>query len=132
LSGDFPNGRRDLATTQDVDQFLVLSTGRRIVRLSVVVLVEVALEPLTELKVVLVLRLRQLCDIYVLLDSILVERILEHFVVVHKFIIVLSGPLDLVEVEALWIDRVHDLAVYSGSGTLLDLGEVQLKEFVHP
>ena len=128
MSGDFPNGRRDLATAQDVDQFLVLSTGRRIVRLSVVVLVEVALEPLTELKVVLVLRLRQLCDIYVLLDSILVERILEHFVVVHKFIIVLSGPLDLVEVKALWVDRVHDLAVYSGSGTLLDLGEVQLQE----
>jgi len=132
LSRDFPNGRRDLATTQDVDQFLVLSTGRRIVRLSVVVLVEVALEPLTELKVVLVLGLAQLSDIYVLLDSILVERILEHFVVVHKFIIVLGGPLDLVEVEALWIDRVHNLAIYSGSGTLLDLGEVQLKEFVHP
>jgi len=128
LSGDFPNGRCDLATAQDVDQFLVLSTGRRIVRLSVVVLVEVALEPLTELKVVLVLGLRQLCNIYMLLDSILVERILEHFVVVHKFIIVLSGPLDLVEVKALWVDRVHDLAIYSGSGTLLDLGEVQLQE----
>lgn len=128
MSRDFPNGRRDLATTKDVDQLLVLSTGWCIVRLSVVVLVEVALEPLTELKVVLVLRLRQLGHIYVLLDSILVERILEHFVVVHKFIIVLSGPLDLVEVEALWVDRVHDLAIYSGSGTLLDLGEVQLQE----
>ena len=128
MSGDFPNGRRDLATTQDVDQFLVLSTGRRIVRLSVVVLVEVALEPLTELKVVLVLRLRQLGHIYMLLDSVFVKGILEHFVVVHKFIIVLSGPLDFVEVKGLWVDRVHNLAIYSGSGTLLDLGEVQLQE----
>jgi len=41
-------------------------------------------------------------------------------------------PLDLLEVKGLWIDRVHNLTVNCGSGTLLDLGQIQLKEIVHP
>lgn len=61
-----------------------------------------------------------------LFDSVLVEGILKHFVVINKFVVMLGRPFDLLEVEGLGIDRVHNLAVNSGSCALLDLGDVQL------
>lgn len=67
-----------------------------------------------------------------LFDSVLVEGILKHFVVINKFVVMLGRPFDLLEVEGLGIDRVHNLAVNSGSCALLDLGDVQLKELIHP
>ena len=53
-------GRCDLVSSHDVVELLALPPLRRVVGLSGVVEVEVALDPLAELQVVLVLRLHQL------------------------------------------------------------------------
>jgi len=48
-------GWADLATSRDVVKVLTLASTKTIVRLSIVVLLEVGLDPLAELQVVLVL-----------------------------------------------------------------------------
>jgi len=55
------------------------------------------------------------------LDSILLESLLKHFVVIGELIIVLGIPLDLIKVEGAREDRIHNLAVNGASSTLLDL-----------
>lgn len=51
--------------------------------------IEECLDPLAELKVILVLRIDQLRDVNVALYSILVESLLKNFVVFDEFIVVL-------------------------------------------
>lgn len=89
------------------------------------VLVKVALQPLAELEIVLVLCLLQLGHIDVPLTPVLVKGQLKKLVVVDKLILVLGSPLDLREVERIRVDSVHYLAVDSGCCALFNLGEVK-------
>jgi hypothetical protein len=120
-------GRCDLASTQDVEEILALAAAEGIVGLSVVVLLEVGFEPLAELEVVLVLGLGELADFDVALDAVLVEGVLQDFVVLHEFVLVLGIPLDLAEGERARVQGVHDGAVDTSRGALLNFCEVQLE-----
>ena len=74
-----------------------------IIRLAVVVFFKVSFQPLTKLEVVLVLGIFELVNIDVSLDSIFVKGRLQNFVVLNKFILVLSVPLNFAEWEGVWV-----------------------------
>lgn len=60
------------------------------------------------------------------LDSVLVECILEYFVILNEFVVELGSPLNLGKVESTWIDGIHNLAIDCSSGALLNLRELKL------
>lgn len=64
--------------------------------------------------------------INMLFNSILVEGILEHLVIINEFVVEFSSPLDFGDTEGSWIYGIHDLAVYRPSGALLYLGKLKL------
>ena len=45
-------------------------------------------------------------------DAILIEGLLEDFIVVNKLVLVLGSPVYLADWESSWIDRVNNLAIY--------------------
>ena len=55
------------------------------------------------------------------LDSIFVKSILKNLIVLDEFIVKLGAPLDLTEVESSRENSIHDLAINSSSGALLNL-----------
>lgn len=95
-----------------------------IIGLTVVVLVEVALEPLAKFKVVLIPRLCEFLHINMSFHSIFVERVLQDLVVIDEFVLVLGAPLDLGEVEGPRVNGVHHAAVDGARRALLNLREV--------
>ena len=60
------------------------------------------------------------------LDSVLVECVLEHFVIFNEFVVELGGPLHLREVERSWIYGIHHLAIDCSRGALLNLRKLEL------
>ena len=82
---------------------MLLSAALGIIRLAVVVFFKVSFQPLTKLEVVLVLGIFELVNIDVSLDSIFVKGRLQNFVVLNKFILVLSVPLNFAEWEGVWV-----------------------------
>lgn len=119
-------GCRHFATSSDVKQLLVLASGGAIVGLSVVVLLEECLDPLTELEVVLVLGFAELGHINMALDSILIEGSLQYLVVLHKLVLMFGVPLHSAVGEGARIQTVHDTAVGRSCRALLDLRDTQL------
>ena len=104
-------GRSDLSGAENVEKFLSLAAADSVVGLAIVVLFKIGFEPLTKLKVVLVLCLGELADFDVALDAVLVEGVLENFVVLDEFVLVLGVPLDFAEGEGSRVEAVHDGAV---------------------
>ena len=85
----------DFSAASDIVQVLVLAPTGAIIGLPIVVFFKKCFKPLTELKIVLVLGLRELGDVDMTFDAILVESGLVHLVVFNKFVLVLSLPLHL-------------------------------------
>lgn len=108
-------------------ELLVLSATQSVVFLTIVVLLEVSLEPLAELEVVEVASFGQLGDVDVALNAVFVEGLLEHLVVLGVLVLVLGAPLDSGEGERSLVEGVEHGAVNGTSGALLNLGELQLK-----
>ena len=105
---------------------MVLSSAKCIIRFSIVILLEIRLQPLAKLKVVLVLGFDKPCYFDVTFNTILVEGILEDFVVLNIFIFVLGIPLHFAELESAGVESVKDSTVDCACGTLLDLCQIQL------
>lgn len=116
----------NFVSTGNVVQILVLAATGSIVRLSIILLVEKCLDPLNELKIVLVSGLNQLSDIDVTLDSILIETLLQNLVVVNILMFCLSCPLDSTEGESAWVQAIHDATVHCSSSALLNLLNAKL------
>jgi len=113
-------------------EILIFASCQGIVFVTAEVLLEVGLEPLTELEVVKVAGLNELGNIDVSLDAIFVEGSLQELVVVNELMLVLGAPLNSSECERARIERVKYCAVDGASCALLDLGELQLKVGIHP
>lgn len=128
------NGRSNLtlrrcanfAAAKDIEELLVVATTKSIVFFAAIVLIEVSLEPLAELKVVQGTGLHQLGHIDVPLDAVLVEGLLEDLVVVDELVLSFGTPLDALEWERAWVEGVEHSAVDRASRTLLNLCELQL------
>ena len=89
-------------------KLLVLAASNSVVLLTIIVLLEVCLEPLAELEVVQVASLHQLGDVDVALDSVLVEGLLEDLVVIDELVFVLGAPLDSTESERPRVEGVQE------------------------
>ena len=109
-------------------EILILASAKRVVFVTIVVLVEVRFDPLTELKVIQRACLHQLGDIDVPLDTILVEGGLEHFVVLDVLVLAFGAPLNTGEGERARVEGVHDCAVDGTSGALLNFSQLQLQK----
>jgi hypothetical protein len=120
-------GSTNFATSQNVVKLLVLAATQSVVLFTVEVLLEVGLEPLAELEVVEVLGLHELGNVNVPLYAVLVEGVLEDLVVLDELVLVFGAPLDSREGEGAGVEGVQDGAVDGPSGTLLNLGQLQLK-----
>jgi hypothetical protein len=107
---------------------LILAAAEGVVRFTIVILLEVGLEPLAELEIILVLCLSELPNLDVTLDAVLVEGVLEEFVVIDKFVFVFGVPLDLTDGEGAGVEAVHDGAVDGSGGALFNLAEVELQK----
>ena len=105
---------------------LILAASQGVVLISVVVLLEVGFEPLTELEVVEIASLHELGYIDMALDAVLIEGLLQHLVVVDELVLVLGTPLNSAECEGSRVERVQNGAVDGPSRALLDLGQLQL------
>ena len=105
-------------------EFLILPSTERIIRFSIVILLEIRLQPLAKLKVILVLSFDKLIYFDVSLNAILVESVLKDLVVIYVFVFVLSIPLYFAELESARIEAVKDSAVDSTCGALFDLCEL--------
>lgn len=113
-------------------KLLVLTAGKRVILLTIVVLLEVGLKPLAELKVVQVLSLDELGNVDVALDSVLVKGLLEDLVVVDVLVLGIGVPLDPAEGEGARVEGVKDGAVDGPGGALLNLGQLELQVRVEP
>jgi hypothetical protein len=111
----------------DVVKILALASSGSIVGLSIIVLVEESLNPLAEFQIILVSRLLELGHVDMSLDSVLVERCLQNFVVFNELVFVLSLPLHSMEWESVRVEAVHNAAVDRSRGALLNLVYIQLK-----
>jgi hypothetical protein len=96
----------NLASTENVGEILTLATTNGIVGLSIIVLLEVSFQPLAELQIVLVLCFHELAHLDMALDAVLVEGLLQHFVVLNKLMFVLRVPLDFTEVKSSGVKAV--------------------------
>mmetsp|Transcript_46766 Transcript_46766/g.138160 ORF Transcript_46766/g.138160 Transcript_46766/m.138160 type:complete len:314 (-) Transcript_46766:2-943(-) len=92
----------------------------------------VALHPLQELQVVLVLAADELVHVNVLVDAVLVERRLKHLVVGDVLVLRLRHPVHLLHGDGARVAGVQDLAVDGAARALLDLGQAHLEQPVHP
>mmetsp|Transcript_88584 Transcript_88584/g.268572 ORF Transcript_88584/g.268572 Transcript_88584/m.268572 type:complete len:372 (+) Transcript_88584:332-1447(+) len=92
----------------------------------------VALHPLQELEVVLVLRSDETVNIHVPLDMVLVEGRLQHLVIWYEFVVNLGIPVDLAHGDGVRMTGVDNLAIDSPIGALLHLGQVYLQEPIDP
>jgi hypothetical protein len=91
--------RVDFTATCDVIEVLALAPAWTIVGLTIIVLVKIGLNPLTEFQIILVFCFLKLCHINVSLDAVLVEGSLQDFIVLYKFVLVLCLPFHSVEGE---------------------------------
>jgi hypothetical protein len=55
------------------------------------------------------------------LNTVLIESVLQHFVVIDVLVVMLSSPLNLSNSKSAWVDGIHDLAIDSTSSALLNL-----------
>ena len=117
----------NLTTSQDIMEILVITATKSIVFFAIVILVEVRLQPLAELEVVKIAGLDQFGHIDVTLDTVLVEGLLEDFVVLDELMLVLCTPLDSFDWESARVESVEYGAVNGTSSTLLNLGKLQLR-----
>ena len=60
------------------------------------------------------------------LDAVFVESVLEDLVVLDKFVLMFCIPLHFAEAKGAGVQAVHHGAVDCPSGTLLDLGQIEL------
>ena len=104
----------------------IFAATQGIILLTIVVLLEVSFQPLAELKVVEVLGLDELADVNVTLDTVAVECLLQHLVVLHELVLVFGSPLDTAEWEGTRVERVQHGAVNRTCRALLNLSELQL------
>ena len=81
---------------------------------------------MAELQVIKIPSLDQLGDINVPLDSVLVESLLQHLVVLNELVLMLGSPLYFAECESTWVQRIKNGAIDSTCGALLNLGQLQL------
>lgn len=84
-------------------------------------LVEEGLDPLTKLKIILILCILKFTNIDMALNTVLVESALEDFVVFHEFVLMFSLPLDSTERESSRIQTVHNSAVNCPGSALFNL-----------
>ena len=119
-------GGANLTASQNVVELLISATTKGVVLLTIVVLLEVCLEPLAELEVVQVLGLDELGNVDVPLDSVPVKGLLEDLVVLDELVLMLGVPLDSAEGEGVGVERVENCAVDSSRRALLNLGQLQL------
>ena len=112
----------DPTTTENVEKILISAPCQSVVLVARVILLEVCLEPLAELKIIQVARLDELSDVNVSLYSILVKGVLQDLVVVHEFVLVLGPPLNSGKGERVGVERVKHGAVNGTSCALLNLG----------
>lgn len=110
--------------SKNIKEILALSSCDGVIRLSIIVFLEVGFEPLAELEVVLILSLDELVYFDISLDAIFVKGVLELFVVLDIFILVLCVPPDLAKSEGSRVEAVHDSAVDGSGGALFDLLEL--------
>lgn len=103
-------------------EILVITATKSIIFFAIVILIEVGLEPLAELEVVKVAGLDQFGHIDVTLDTVLVEGLLEDFIVIDELVFVLCLPLYSFDWEGAREESVEHGAVNGTSGTLLNLG----------
>mmetsp|Transcript_54473 Transcript_54473/g.153017 ORF Transcript_54473/g.153017 Transcript_54473/m.153017 type:complete len:228 (+) Transcript_54473:431-1114(+) len=112
---------------------LRLARGQRVVVLATAPLpLPIALHPLQEFEVVLVLRADQLVHIDVFLDAQLVESRLQHLVVRDELVVGLRHPIHLSHGDGARLASVKDLAIDRTAGALLDLREAYLQQVVYP
>lgn len=110
------------------------ATAGRVVGAEVVLVVqiEVSLEPLNELKVILVAALAQLLDVDIFLNLALRKRLLQNLIVVYKFPLVSRLPVYSLHRHLTREHRVDQIAVSSSCPQLLDLGDFERKGGVYP
>ena len=108
-------------------ELLILTSTKRVVIVTIVVLFEVSFQPLAELKVVKGTRFDELSHIDVSLDAILIESSLKHLVVLNELVLALGVPLDTREGEGSGVEGVEDGAVDGAGRTLLNFGQVELQ-----
>lgn len=61
-----------------------------------------------------------------LLNAVLLECLLQHLVVLNKFVLMLSSPFDFGDSEATWVNGVDDLTINGASSGLLYFGHGEL------
>lgn len=111
----------DFVPSSYVVKILSFATARTIIRLPIVVLVEKGLDPLTKLKIILILCILKFTNINMALNTVLIKSALEYFVVLYEFVLMFSLPLDSTERESARIQTVHNSAVNCTGSALFDL-----------
>jgi len=77
---------------------------------------------LAEFEIILVSSFDEHIDGNVFLNVVLIESILQHFVVIDVFVIMLSSPSNLGNSKSAWVDGIHDLSINRTSSALLNFG----------
>ena len=81
---------------------------------------------MAELEIVLILRFDQLADLNMALNAILVESLLQHFVILDKFVLMLSIPFHFAEVKSSGVQAIKHGAIHRTCCTLFNLCQLQL------